>query len=51
MEGLRVSWIKNVIFDVNLRVLVLIDLFICKWNEGVFNEVFVFFDIEYLLRN
>lgn len=49
--GLRVFWIKCIIFDVNFMVRDLIDLTSRKWNESALQEVFVSSDVELIFLN
>ena len=49
--GLRAPWIKNITFNVNLRVRELIDFQSRRWNTQALEEVFVLSDIQILLKN
>ena len=49
--GLRAPWIKNITFNVNLRVRELIDFQSRRWNTQALEEVFVPSDIQILLKN
>ncbi|KAL0695177.1 hypothetical protein Bca4012_062357 [Brassica carinata] len=50
-EGLRAPWIKNQVFDVNLRASSLIDVNSKRWNLSSLEEVFVQGEVKILMRN
>ena len=49
--GFRAPWIKNLMFDANLKVSNLIDFSARRWNRVALEDLFVPSDVRILLQN